>query len=563
MSTVEDRLTLIEQRLDRLETLIREKVGRPETPSTEDPDAMVLPPPTRRQSPSERPPPGPAAGATAPRETSWSINKILGWGGATALVLAAAYLIRLAINNGWLTPGRQVAAAVVSGLALIWAGLKLRDSDREYASLLPAGGVVILFLSIYGAHLFYELIDVTTAGVAVIGVCLGSLALCRAFQSQLYAFFAVIGSYSAPFLLHTDQSGLVDLVVYFSAWSVLFCAYSIWVRNRHVYLLALYLALIGFDLLWRASDSDAWIAVLAFQLTQFAIFTTCAVLFALRYQDPMSRETAILHAPALVIFYVLQYAVLERHTPELAPWIAVGSAAALLAAYRIARSRLDQSLDGSKWLLAAYSALVLFHAIYLESVPDEMAPWVAPILAGLAAGYLVLRHEAEFLAGPLGWALGIVFVANYFRVVAQFDLDAVPASELLLIIYALQLYVAYYFVRREPDLKAFALPVIYAGHVAAMAAPIHIFDDRFAVSLSWGVLALACLVLSLRINDKMLGQSSLLIFAFSVGKVLLFDLGDATPLVRIACLVVVGVTLYLGGWLYKRIDAMDTPGTAA
>ena len=559
MAVDKDRLAAIEERLDRLEALVRKQAGPTGAPAGEDRNAMVLPAPTQRAA---RPLPRPSGAEAPPRMSSWSINKILGWGGATALVLAAAYLIRLAINNGWLTPGRQIAAAVVAGLALIWTGLKLRESDREYASLLPAGGIVILFLSIYGAHLFYELIGATTAGVAVIAVCLGSLALCSAFKSQLYAFFAVVGSYSAPFLLQADATSLTDLIVYFCAWSLLFCAYSIWVRSRHVYLLALYLALIGFDFLWRESGLGPWGGVLMFQLSQFVIFTGCAVVFALRHHAPMSRETALLHAPALVIFYVLQYTVLADNAPGLAPWIAVGSAAVLLGAYWIARRRLHQSLDGSKWLLAAYCALVLFHAGYLESVPDDMAPWIAPILVVLAAAWLALRHEKEFLAGPLGWVLAIIFVVNYFRVVAQYDIDSVPASELLLIIYALQLYAAYYFVHREPDLKAFALPVIYAGHIAAMAAPIHIFDDRFAVSLSWGVLALACLVLSLKVSDKTLGQSSLLIFAVSVGKVLLFDLDNATPLVRIGCLVVVGVTLYLGGWLYKRIDAMEAPQQA-
>ena len=49
-------------------------------------------------------------------------TSILGWGGALALVLAAAYLIRLAIDTGWLTPVRQVGLAAIAGLALIAAG---------------------------------------------------------------------------------------------------------------------------------------------------------------------------------------------------------------------------------------------------------------------------------------------------------------------------------------------------------------------------------------------------------------------------------------------------------
>lgn len=83
-------------------------------------------------------------------------TQILGWTGATALVLAVDYLIRLALDTGWLTPERPLTLAVMSAFSLIGTGLWLRHADREYANLLPAGGLVMLFLPIYGAHLYYH-----------------------------------------------------------------------------------------------------------------------------------------------------------------------------------------------------------------------------------------------------------------------------------------------------------------------------------------------------------------------------------------------------------------------
>jgi hypothetical protein len=58
-------------------------------------------------------------------------------------------------------------------------------------------------------------------------------------------------------------------------------------------------------------------------------------------------------------------------------------------------------------------------------------------------------------------------------------------------------------------------------------------------------------------RDKRLSQSSLLIFAASAAKVLLYDLAGASPLVRIACLLVLGATCYIGGWLYRRVAALQ------
>ena len=85
---------------------------------------------------------------TAETERPALVTSVLGWAGALAFVLAASYLIKLAIDAGWLTPARQVAMAAISGLLLIGAGLALRGFNRQYAGLLPAGGIVILFLSI-------------------------------------------------------------------------------------------------------------------------------------------------------------------------------------------------------------------------------------------------------------------------------------------------------------------------------------------------------------------------------------------------------------------------------
>ena len=72
-------------------------------------------------------------------------------------------------------------------------------------------------------------------------------------------------------------------------------------------------------------------------------------------------------------------------------------------------------------------------------------------------------------------------------------------------------------------------------------------------STAWGVLALSCLVLALWRRDRLLAQSSLLVFAATAGKVLLADLSGAQPLIRIISLVVLGTIFYAGGMLYQRV----------
>lgn len=485
-------------------------------------------------------------------------TQLLGWGGAAALVLAASYIIKLALSSGWLTPERQLSIAVLGALIMIGLGIKLRHHDRSYASLLPAGGITILFVAIYGAHLYYGLIGQLLALAAVTFVCLLSLWLCCLFQSTLYAFFAVTGAYSVPFLIRSLMLDITDLAIYYTCWSVLFSIFALWVRSRAVYLLALYMAMIGFDLSWQMdSYTQQWISAALFQLVLLVIFGLAAAYYTVRNHAPMQQDAALAHLPALLIFYFLQYSLLEKHIPAIAPWVAVGSAVFISICYVVASRLSKQELTGGRMLLQAYVALVLFHAGYLESVSSVWEPWVAFVLLPVVAFYGVLRNNISAPGVFIWLAVFIIFMLNYLRIVTGFNRQAVIAPEILSVLYAFELYAAYFWSRRSWAVRAFWPLLLVGGHLAAIAAAVHIFDNRVVVSLTWGLLALTCLLLALKYKDKLLGKSSLLIFAISSAKVLIYDLSSSVPLVRIGSLLVVGCSFYLGGWLYKKIEALS------
>jgi hypothetical protein len=203
-------------------------------------------------------------------------------------------------------------------------------------------------------------------------------------------------------------------------------------------------------------------------------------------------------------------------------------------------------------LLQAYIALVLFHAGYLESVSHEWAPWVAFILLPLVAVYGAVRNNMSAPGVFIWLAVLIIFMLNYLRIITGLDRQTVIAPDWLSVMYALELYAGYYLSRKIGVAKGLWPLLLVGGHLAAIAAAVHIFDNRVVVSLTWGLLALACLLLALKYKDKLLGKSSLLIFAISSAKVLIYDLSSSAPLVRIGTLLVVGCSFYLGGWLYKK-----------
>lgn len=551
---IEERLAHIEARLSAIEKLAKPNAPQPAAPAKAREEVAAATAPKLKTMPA------PSWANVVNTKNSPNeplpVTNILGWAGATALVLACIYLVSLAIDAGWLTPARQVTLAMLAGFVCIGIGLLLREKDMHYASLLPAAGIVALFLSIYGAHNYYHLINTTFATSGVIGACLISLWLNRLFLSELYALFAVVGSYTAPVLLGGMSNSIVDLIIYFACWSVVFSIFSVWVQKRSIYILAMYMALVIFDLKWYGAMPAAWIEALVFQTAHFLIFVTTASLFSIKVA-PMSQEATIAHIPALVLFYFVQYHILSRHVPGIAPWIAAGSAVFLLACYFIVHHVLKKDLAGGRMLLSSYVALVLVHAGYIESVPAQWAPWVGLAVMPLVAAYAAARGDSKAPGLPLWLAATLIFVVNYLHILSLHTFPhsgiAVPAYDLLPLCYAAELYICYILLRKIGELQDMGLVALYAGHIAIMAWAVQFFDSRFIVTLIWGILAVGCLILALQRRDKCLGQSSLLVFAASAFKALLYDIALAAPLIRIASLLVLGVSLYLGGWLYKKV----------
>ncbi|MBR0682021.1 DUF2339 domain-containing protein [Roseomonas eburnea] len=144
------------------------------------------------------------------------------WLGAGALLLAAVFLIRFAVEEGWLGPGARCALAALLGAALILGGEWLaRRPVPERAGALPdyappalaAGGVAALFGAAYAATAMYALLPplVGFAAMAAAGV-FGLLLSLR--RGPLVAVVGLAGAFLTPALVQTEDPSLPGLFAY-------------------------------------------------------------------------------------------------------------------------------------------------------------------------------------------------------------------------------------------------------------------------------------------------------------------------------------------------------------
>lgn len=548
---ISERLTAIELRLSKIELSLPQPQASTRTASVQSPLASI--PVSKPQNPTSNTsrPTTNASGTDTPNASGTS--QILGYGGGAALVIAAVYVIVLAVDNGWLTPARQVLSVVLAGLGMTIGGVLLKDSDSKYMALLPGTGMVLLFLAIFGGHSFYHIIPTPLALIALATTTGVAMSLCVYFKSEMLAYFAVFGTYLGPYGMSQSFPGIVPLFAYFSFWSVLFCVFSTTVGRRGIYLSALYLGLIGFHAL--SGDSSNWPLILTFQLAQLIIFGLGAVRFSITQNRPMSKDEGLAHLPALFIFYFLQYSILAHYAPALAPWIAVGSALFLLGLQLTAVKMLPRQNSVSALLAAAYFALVLFHTVYVESLQNDVRIWLGPIFL-LIVFFFGARPVLMRNYWPLAWAFGAMATLSMMQ---QFVGEAAAGGsiqeKIIPLIFSLEFYAAYFLIRIPGLVATRNIAILYLAHVFLMEGLLKSIDHRLGISVAWGALSLFWIVFAFRQKDGKIAQSSLIILAISSAKVLIYDLGDATDLTRIACLIVLGGTLFVSGLMYRKIEA--------
>jgi len=582
MAHDKDRLTQLADRLARIETVLEAELGlsldevitdlefadaEPDDGSTASEHTEASAPPSESSRPhatARRP--APTLGSSRPEfidrvfsRKDVNATTVMACGAALSFVLAAAYFLRLVYDAGWLTPPIQLSIAVLSALAFVVGGLSLAQKDRLYAAWLPGVGVIILYLTAYAGHLYYELIPHVVAIVIVGAVSVGALVLGRRFENSVYSILAAVGVYLTPILVDSLPQDVVGLLIYFTAWSLLFSFLSIQEGKRVTYLVAMYMAIICFDAAWRSAGEPQWVTAAIYQFLQFVVFAATAAYFSVRYRKPMESSEALAHGLPLLYFYLVEYFILREHARPLVSVIALGSVAALIGCYVFARRRIpDSTSEAAVGLVSTYAACVTGHVLFFELVPTEFLPWATLVLPlGLVFAWSQKAWPKAAVTPVVVVAVFVMICGLFLAIVSDATDIAVPFPSGTLFGFAIMIYIACYYLESTSDNRQFLPVLIYAGNMTFMVATIRAFDSGLVISTSWAVLAVATLIYALKRGERIFGQSSLLVFSASAVKVLLFDLASSPSIVRIITLIVVGASLYIGGWLYQNLASEE------
>jgi uncharacterized membrane protein len=408
----DDALQRLERRVEVLEQMVRRLLAAGPAPEriTPAPEHTAV---TSPHPPLPRPPqPAPSRAAEWPRYSpppsaapdleQWFGQRGLLIVGVLALLTAAGFFLKYAIDRGWIAPVVRSLLAIAAGIGLAaWGEARIRGGLRRYGAAMIGAGGGLAYLGLWAAAGPYGLLE-RRIGVLLLAACTIIVTL-LALRHEIegLAIWALAGAYLAPLLLSPRAPNPEAFLGYLEVIGLgtgLLAYTMTWRRTFD-------LALAGYFLLAAAGAARVLAGALG------CWFLAAGALLTLHVTRRRAWPEA--RVGMLVLAWVLLSVALAgvRDGPEPQRWLAIGAAfaiAALLWWQELDHNRLRAPEEA---LLFATNPFVLLGLVWTAD-PRLLDRGQALLPALLAAVYLGVgwaRRAAPHLV--MGVALGGLAVA--------------------------------------------------------------------------------------------------------------------------------------------------------
>jgi len=506
-----------------------------------EPDA--LPPPVER-TPAASPPPRkrPSEGVEAAIG-----GRLLLWAGALTVVLGVAFFLKYAFDRNWITEWTRVAIGFLSGMGLLALGLRLaRAGYRVYGQILSGVGLAALYLSVYAAFDFYDLIGRTLAFALLLTVTVAAAWLSDRQQSQGMAVMAVGGGFLTPFLVGGDVDAQVTLFSYVA----LLVAGTMWLARRRGWPLLVVMAY-GFTVITVGAWAADYYTAYKYLRTTLLLTLFCGLFIVARWDVASSltrsaRFANAVLASAPVLYHIVCVAILFNHGVALLVYL------------------LAVSLVGVGWAMhveRAWLRLVLWAAVLLPLIgwasDHQTRTWILPGLVTIGGVFLIqlvaqfdrlIRQNTKLEWPDLilahGNGLG-AFLAVYV-LLEHTSLAWVPYAGLLLA--ALYAVVGRQIRLRDLSASLHAMAVAFSLLAAVVAVQL----DGAWLTAAWSAEGAAVVLIGVWMGQKWFRAAGIALFAAAIWRWLVFSVPSEPAVFE----PLRNETLLLGLWLIALLYVM-------
>ncbi len=134
--------------------------------------------------------------------------------GIAILVLAIGFFVKFAIDNNWIGPVGRVGIGLLCGGILVFLAHRLRKNYQAFSSVLVGGGLAVFYFTITLAYHQFHLFSQTIAFAIMIVITIFAVVLSILYDRQELAIIALVGGFSAPFLVSDGNGNYKTLFTY-------------------------------------------------------------------------------------------------------------------------------------------------------------------------------------------------------------------------------------------------------------------------------------------------------------------------------------------------------------
>lgn len=152
----------------------------------------------------------------------WVGQKLMQKVGIIIVLIGMIVLLKYSFDNRWIDELGRLGLAALAGIGMLGAGEYFRKKYASWANGFTGGGLILLYFTVWAAHVFYAaplaerglVITSTMALVLYAAITLVSALAAIRYSSQTIAWFALVGGYLTPMLIDTPQPNYGGLALY-------------------------------------------------------------------------------------------------------------------------------------------------------------------------------------------------------------------------------------------------------------------------------------------------------------------------------------------------------------
>jgi uncharacterized membrane protein len=489
----------VERQLARLEAALNLK---PIVPDIAAPSASEPQPLAKEPVPTPPLPPPPPARRLETNIGLTLVNRI----GVVTLVLGIGFFFKWAVDNQWIGPEGRVILGLIAGLSgLGVADFLWRKGQRIFAQGVTAIGLGILYLAVYAAFGYYQLIPQSLAFASMIAITTLSVALALRYASAAIAVLGLMAGYLTPIILSTGED-------------------HPWFLFSYVFLLNVAALVLARMRAWRALEILSLVATIviywAWLMQQFTPEEQfAATFFALIYYALFSLAQ---QRPLFLVAQILATGAISQIWPASPSTFLFLMVTLAFAGLLVADVRRIRGAAGIG-LIAFWT----YYGLWMTATPSPRP--VATLFFGTTCAFLLFLMWIPWWSiyrrqSPAAEDLTILALNGAAYFTASYALLKTDYHEwmglLAVAIAAVYLALARW-MSRSQRMQAMTLSLGIAVALLILAAPIHF--TAYRITMAWSLEFLALAWIALRTRNSLLGFAAMLISALVWVRLLTID----------------------------------------